>query len=129
MNDNISPRLMAFACFPLPPEVRLRIWHFVVSSPRIIPFSGTIAYSSFTGELRYQLQPTIRIPTHSLLLVSHEARHEALRHFPASFQLRHSDPKIPINPDIDTLYLAAHSNYITRSSLKNIKHLLIDCFY
>ena len=65
----------------------------------------------------------------SLLLVSHEARHEALRQFTASFQLGNSNPKIPINPDIDILYLAAHSNYITRSSLKNIKHLLIDCFY
>jgi hypothetical protein len=77
----------------------------------------------------YNPHPPIRIPTHSLLLVSHEARHEALRHFTASLQLHNSNPKIPINPDIDILYLAAHSNYITRSSLKNIKHLSIDCFY
>jgi hypothetical protein len=134
MNDNISPRPVAFGCFPLlPPEVRLRVWHFILSSPASFRFRHNCLFvihrRAPLPTAAYNPHPPIRIPTHSLLLVGHEACHEAFRHFTASLQLHNSNPKIPINPDIDILYFAAHCNYITRSSLKNIKHLLIDCFY
>ncbi|RHZ67379.1 2EXR domain-containing protein [Aspergillus thermomutatus] len=113
-----------FHFFPLlPPEIRLRIWSFVLSTPRIIPIERGIHPTS----RRYAQAFTSPVPNPVLLRVNHEARSEALRAYRPHFRTDHAPTCIYIAFDQDVIQLPEDVlPYLGSDELDHVQSLIVE---
>ncbi|KAH7033392.1 uncharacterized protein B0I36DRAFT_321343 [Microdochium trichocladiopsis] len=109
-----------FASFGLlPPEIRIKIWHYSIPAPRLVairsPYHGkqqALLPTSLADVLAscYDDSTTERISWRSdttppaLLHVNAEARHEALKYYRLALGVEGSKPQIYIDFERDTLF-------------------------
>jgi hypothetical protein len=90
--------ISTFPRFPsLPPELRLRIWHFAMQTPQMIRLCRVPEYDKRSIYANPIFRP--------LLLVNVEARNAALSTYLPAFFDRSGSTIVWINPKLDTLYL------------------------
>lgn len=105
-----------FTVFPnLPSELRIKIWQ-QACYPRTVTLTYTSSTSSFTSST----------PAPTLLSVSHESRHEALRIYTLSFGTFSQPGRTYFNPHLDTLYLPRHREMGYDEILRDFRQLVQD---
>ena len=88
--------LLTFSLFPqLVAELRLQIWHLACCSARVVEVQYDLNKDRFVSKSRAP----------SVLHVSRESRHEALRIYKLYFATPSAPSHIYFNPGIDTLYV------------------------
>ena len=115
--ESPSPSVKKFTLFTaLPLELRLNIWKHTFPGPRVVKINsyGIAKQDGYNFHAFYSTSP---IPM--ALSICSESRAEALRHYHASFGMRH--PFIPsiiyFNYEIDTLYFEFDSHQALNSQL------------
>jgi hypothetical protein len=92
---------MQFSLFPkLPQEIRRMIWSTAAAAPRVVPVQ-------FVGDDEFLGEAVPITPPHTLLLVSTEARNEALRvqHPLPLYNHGQGCPRIFMNSGVDTIWI------------------------
>jgi hypothetical protein len=106
MSSNIASKSSdrTFYLFPaLPPELRLRIWHFALQTPQMVALCTNLKSVPLKKyKTRYLFAKPIGRP---LLLVNVEARRAALSAYLPGFYDKSGNTVVWINPKLDTLYL------------------------
>lgn len=121
-----------FHQFPhLPGELRLKIWHLVLYTPRALSIncrrSRVHRQSPFAVE---SYSSTTPVP--ALLHTTRESRHEALSFYSASFETPKSKSKsskslIYISFPYDTLHISDHILvHLPKDALQNIRYMVLD---
>ncbi|EAW10137.1 2EXR domain-containing protein [Aspergillus clavatus NRRL 1] len=125
-NDPTTTTTTTFHLFPLlPPELRLRIWSLLLSTPRNIPIACQRGIHPNSRRFaRFFTTPTLPPP---LLHVNHESRTEALRIYTAQFQTAYSPRSIYIAFDRDVLQLPEDVlAYLGADELDRVQALTIE---
>ncbi|KAK0124816.1 hypothetical protein ONS96_008697 [Cadophora gregata f. sp. sojae] len=99
----------------LPSELRVKIWQ-QACFPRTLTLTYNSTISSFTSTT----------PPPTLLSVSRESRHEALRIYTLSFGTTSQPPQTYFNPLFDTLYLPRHQEMGYDETLRDFRQLVHD---
>ncbi|OAQ95907.1 hypothetical protein LLEC1_06302 [Akanthomyces lecanii] len=98
----------------LPPELRLRIWHYSLPGPRIMPIRcgvDPLAPDSL-GSLAAATGCTTTTPNPTNLHVCAESRAEAIKNYRRCFGFAHRPGHVYFNPSRDVLYFGPRKGYM-----------------
>jgi hypothetical protein len=126
-----------FTCFSdLLPELRIKIWKFACYEPRTVDLWQTKEHECFTRVHQAHFVYKSHAHPPAILLTSHEARIEGLKHYildfstrgmretPASFNLIQSYRPIYVNPKCDIICPIPHPGMNTLEFF--LEHLELD---
>jgi hypothetical protein len=107
--SSVSPKLKTFTEFSkLPPEIRLRVWHFASPPPRIVELS----YGSEARSVISRTHPP------ALLHTSHESRAATIKSY-KELQFGDCSQRIPIDFQKDTLFFGSGCKCMVPSGKSN----------